>query len=93
MKSSYDIDFMLRALIDILVKEHEAPSEELEYAYRVGEVLTKATSVFENKENTYAWLQEPNQSMGKITPLQMLESNSGVECVAEILNRIEYGFP
>jgi Protein of unknown function (DUF2384) len=58
---------------------------------RINTIYKHAAEVFENSDIAWKWLQRSNRALGGAVPLQLLETESGTEQVAAVLNRIEYG--
>lgn len=64
---------------------------ESERVYRLAKILAFAESVLGSKEKARHWLSAPNQALGNITPLSLVETEAGADEVTNILGRIEYG--
>jgi len=47
--------------------------------------------LFKSKTKFVLWLNRPNQSLQNIKPMELIETNIGVELVLDELVRIEYG--
>jgi putative toxin-antitoxin system antitoxin component (TIGR02293 family) len=58
--------------------------------YRVAQVIELATDVFEGKEPAMQWLKRPQPGLGKIIPLEMLDTEPGSHAVKTLLTQIEY---
>ncbi|WP_013320270.1 antitoxin Xre/MbcA/ParS toxin-binding domain-containing protein [Gloeothece verrucosa] len=76
----------------------EVTASKLEFNYSVDYaglpailVLNYAVEVFENSEVAQNWLKRPNKALGEVIPLDLLDTEQGVQQVYELLNRIEYG--
>lgn len=54
-------------------------------------IVERAKAVFENTEAALSWLQSPNTSLGGVTPLSLLDTNTGVDSVLDTLGKIEHG--
>jgi len=50
-----------------------------------------AGEVFANQEKALAWLQTPNPSLNRRTPLEASAKEAGFQEADEVLVRIEYG--
>lgn len=59
--------------------------------FRLARVLARATDVLEDEEAARFWLNLPNRALGNARPLELLDTDAGVEQVLTILGRIEYG--
>lgn len=57
-----------------------------------GQIVVLAVKSFGNREHALRWLVEPNWGLGA-KPLDLLESDAGVEAVTRALSAIEYGGP
>lgn len=62
-----------------------------EKALRLAKALERANSVFENEKWAKLWLSTENRALGGVTPLSLLETDTGYELVIDTLARIEYG--
>lgn len=54
-------------------------------------ILDLAVEVFGDLEVARTWLERPNRVLQGSTPLELLDTDAGVERVTQMLNRIEYG--
>ncbi|MBV9388263.1 MAG: DUF2384 domain-containing protein [Chroococcidiopsidaceae cyanobacterium CP_BM_ER_R8_30] len=59
--------------------------------FRLAKVLARATDVLEDEATARDWLNLPNRALGNARPLDLLDTDAGVEQVLTILGRIEYG--
>ena len=59
--------------------------------FRLAKVLARATDVLEDEAAARDWLSRPNRALGDVRPLELLDTDTGVEQVLIILGRIEYG--
>jgi putative toxin-antitoxin system antitoxin component (TIGR02293 family) len=66
----------------------QAPSDRL---YRLARVIALAKEVFESEATAKDWLNRPNRALGGTKPLELLDTDAGVEQVVDLLNRIDYG--
>lgn len=66
-------------------------SYESERLFRVARVIARSEDVFDNLANGFAWLKDPNISLGQVTPVSLLDTEIGSELVTNVLGRIEYG--
>lgn len=58
---------------------------------RYARIAARAEEVFEARKIAQNWLKRPNQALGGESPLNLLDTEAGVEQVDDILARIEYG--
>jgi putative toxin-antitoxin system antitoxin component (TIGR02293 family) len=75
------------------LKKSEQPLNPIQSdrLYRLSRLISRAVEVFENIDTARKWLKRPNQALGGIVPLDILDTDAGTEQVEELLNRIEYG--
>ena len=66
-------------------------AEESDRLYRFARVLAHAVEIFEAPTRVSEWLRAPNRALGKATPLQLLDTDIGVQQVDDVLGRIEHG--
>jgi putative toxin-antitoxin system antitoxin component (TIGR02293 family) len=64
---------------------------ESERVVRLGRIFAKAKEVFEDSNEAANWLNEPLESFGGQTPLQLTSTEPGAREVEQILGRIEHG--
>jgi putative toxin-antitoxin system antitoxin component (TIGR02293 family) len=65
--------------------------EESDRLYRLARVLAHADRVFEDPHESAEWLRTPNAALGKQQPLDLLDTDLGVQQVDDALGRIEHG--
>jgi putative toxin-antitoxin system antitoxin component (TIGR02293 family) len=51
----------------------------------------QAETVFENSQTAVNWLKRPNRSLNGLAPVDLLDTDPGIQQVAELLDRIEHG--
>ena len=59
--------------------------------FRLAKVLARATDVLEDEATARDWLNLPNRALGNARPLDLLDTDAGVEQVLTILGRIQHG--
>lgn len=64
---------------------------ESERVLRLAEAAARAADVFGSEDSARAWLGEPNRALGGAKPLEMLDTDVGVDAVRDVLGRIEHG--
>jgi len=57
----------------------------------VNEVMRRADEVFKDLNKARLWLNSPNYALGDQIPIQLIESEEGIELVLDELGRIENG--
>ena len=65
--------------------------DESDRLYRLARVIAHANRVFEDPEESADWIQSPNSALGKQQPLNLLDTDIGVQQVDQVLGRIEHG--
>ena len=65
---------------------------EADRLYRLARIFARALEIFENIQKAREWLKESNRALAGATPLELLDTDMGVQKVDDLLNRIEYGF-
>lgn len=58
---------------------------------RYASIAARAEEVFEDEQKARNWLRRPNQALAGEMPLNLLDTEAGVQQVEDVLNRIEYG--
>jgi putative toxin-antitoxin system antitoxin component (TIGR02293 family) len=66
-------------------------SEQSGRAWKLAEILAKATSIFGSKEEAEQWLERPAIGLDQRKPIDLLATPAGVELVEDFLARLEYG--
>ena len=66
-------------------------SEQSGRAWKLAEILAKATSVFGSQEEAEQWLERPAIGLDQRKPIDLLATPAGVELVEDFLARLEYG--
>ncbi len=60
-------------------------------AIEMAQVVARGLSVFGDQDHLRSWLQRPNQALKGQSPLELMDSPTGIRLVASILTRIEEG--
>lgn len=60
-------------------------------AERVARIQARAEDVFGEPEKATLWLNRPNRSLSHQTPLEAIQTDTGLQLVMTILGRIEHG--
>ena len=58
---------------------------------RSAKALARAEEVFEDHASAAAWFKREIRSLGGVTPVSLMDTDSGFELVMKTLGRIEYG--
>ncbi len=64
---------------------------ESDRLYRLARVVAHALAVFEDGKKVAAWMIRPNRALLGRFPMEVLDTDIGVQQVDDILGRIEYG--
>lgn len=59
--------------------------------YRLVRILALATEILGRRESAVVWLQESNRALGNVSPLALLDTDSGAQEVENVLERIRHG--
>ena len=62
-----------------------------DHLIQIAKVFDRAVEVFGNEENAAAWMKSPVFALGNVPPIKILDTSSGIEMIAMLLGRIEYG--
>jgi putative toxin-antitoxin system antitoxin component (TIGR02293 family) len=66
-------------------------AEESDRTVRLARVVAKAKETLGSSDKASHWLQTPNRALNGESPLDLLDTDTGVRTVETILGRIEYG--
>ncbi len=72
-------------------REGKLNSKESSRLIRLARVVARGEEVFEDLGAAIDWLKSANASLGGATPLSLLDTDIGAECVLDTLGRIEHG--
>lgn len=74
-------------------REHGAflQKNEADKLLRLVRILDFAIEVLEDKDQGIEWLKSPKIALNNMTPISLLDTDSGAKHVEELLGRIEYG--
>lgn len=64
---------------------------ESDRLYRLARVVAHALAVFEDNKKVAAWMMRPNRALLGQFPMEVIDTDIGVQQVDDILGRIEYG--
>lgn len=54
-------------------------------------IAARASEVLGGQEKATHWLNRPNRALGGRRPLDLLDTDLGIQQVEQVLGRIEYG--
>src|SRR5262245_39930978 len=72
-------------------KDQKLPPDESDRVLRLARVYAHATEVFETEEDARDWLKDSNRDLGGQRPLDLLDTDIGVQKVDAVLTRIQHG--
>lgn len=58
---------------------------------RIDRILTLATDIFGDKAKAVLWLKRPSRALANQTPLSLLDTDAGTQCVERELRQIQFG--
>ena len=58
---------------------------------QITKIYNRALEVFEDEDYASLWLKEQNMALGNNSPIDLLDTTSGMEMVLDVLGRLEYG--
>jgi putative toxin-antitoxin system antitoxin component (TIGR02293 family) len=62
-----------------------------DHLLQVARVYLRALDVLGDRERAALWLKQPSVALGNISPLELLDTFTGIGMVLDELTRIEYG--
>jgi putative toxin-antitoxin system antitoxin component (TIGR02293 family) len=65
--------------------------EESDRVVRLARVFAHASEVFEKERDAAGWFKDPNRALGGQRPLDLLDTDAGVQRVDALLTRIQHG--
>lgn len=79
-----------------LARRRRAPRElltsvESDRIYRFGRAMSRIEEVFDDKDVALDWVSRPNKALLGMKPIDILDTDAGVERVDEVLTRVEHG--
>lgn len=81
-----------RSTIEARIKKNTPlTSSEGDAVLRAAKALAKAEVVFEDRAAASAWLKREIRSLGGVTPVSLMDTDSGFALVMNTLGRIEHG--
>ncbi len=80
-----------RTLSRRLQSDATLTAEESDRAIRLARVVSFASEMIGNPGKAARWLQTPNRALEGHRPFDLLDTDTGVEAVRDVLGRIAYG--
>lgn len=88
----YESTRLGRSTIEDKIKKDEVLSpRDSDVILRVTKVLARAVGVLEDEEAARSWMTRSIRTLGGVTPLSLLDTETGYELVLDTLGRIEQG--
>lgn len=72
-------------------KERRLLPDESDRVLRLARVFAHASEVFETEEDATGWFKDPIRALGGKRPLDLLDTDIGVQEVDALLTRIQHG--
>ena len=66
-------------------------ADESDRAVRLARIVSFATEMIGDLQKAARWLQTPNRALEGHRPFDLLDTDTGVEAVRDVLGRIAYG--
>jgi len=68
----------------------ERPTRQIRL-WRGSEVRAKAIETLGSPQRADGWLAMPNRALGGVTPMSLIDTDTGAQAVLDVLGRIDYG--
>lgn len=62
-----------------------------DHLVQIAKVFQRCIDVFGNREKALRWVKSPNYPLGNQIPLDMMDTNEGIDFVQDALTRLESG--
>src|SRR5262245_7074003 len=72
-------------------RDKRFPPDESDRVLRLARIYAHATEVFETEDDARDWIKDPNRALGGKRPLDLLDTDIGVQKVDAVLTRIQQG--
>lgn len=72
-------------------REKRLPPDESDRVLRLARVYAHASEVFETEDDATGWFKDPISALGGKRPLDLLDTDIGVQKVDAVLTRIQHG--
>lgn len=92
--SSDDLSRFLRLRKRTLARrkgENRLTAAESERLVRLARVAARAEEVLGDRDASLRWLRKPNRALGHVSPIELLDTDLGLDAVLDVLGRIEHG--
>lgn len=92
--SSEDLSHFLRLKKRTLARrrgEQRLSPDESERLVRLARVAARAEGVLGDRAASLRWIRKPNRALGSVAPLELLDTDLGLDAVMNVLGRIEQG--
>ena len=67
------------------------PPELSDHLLQISKVYLRCLEVFEDHGNAVSWMHSPNITLNNSTPLELMDTYTGIQMVLDELIRIEHG--
>ncbi len=71
--------------------EQRLTADESERLVRLARVAARAEEVLGDRASALRWIRKPNRALGNASPIELLDTDLGLEAVLTTLGRIEHG--
>ena len=58
---------------------------------QISKVILKAEETFGDRDKAHRWLSRPTSALGGVAPVDLFDSDTGLQQVASLLERIIHG--
>ena len=72
-------------------KDKHLSSEQSSRAWKLAEIVARATSVFGSQEAAELWLTKPARALEGKRPTELLTTQTGTQLVEDLLQQMDYG--
>lgn len=71
--------------------EERLTADESERLVRLARVAARAEEVLGDRPAALRWIRKPNRALGGASPIELLDTDLGLDAVLNVLGRIEHG--
>lgn len=72
-------------------KQRRLHADESDRVLRLARISTQAAATLGSETKAAQWLRRPNRALGNIPPLELIDTDLGIQQIEDILGRIEHG--
>lgn len=72
-------------------RERRLTADESERLVRLARVAARAEEVLADRPSALRWIRKPNRALGHVPPIELLDTDLGLDAVLNVLGRIEHG--